>query len=109
MNQVRKFALAYLDRKIGLEDFLDWLADATSPAVDLGLSAHEKALAGEIELRAAELTGGHISEERFRVLLQDLVSDTKVIYLSSEHRMNQWGIAPSESVTVRLERLAVCA
>lgn len=79
MNQVRKYALAYLERKITTEDFLDWLADATSPVVEINLSQAEKTLASDIELRAAEFTGEHISEARFRVLLQELVSDTNVI------------------------------
>lgn len=107
MNQMRKYALAYLARKINLEDFLSWLADATSPVVDLGLNPHEKSLAGEIELRAAELTGGHLSEERFRVLLNAIISDTCVTYVSADLlRSDSWETA-SEAVSVRVERLAV--
>lgn len=109
MNQVRKYALAYLGRKIDLDDFLDWLADATSPAVDLGLKADEKSLAGEIELPVAELTGGHISEERFRVLLRAMVSDTN-FYLSADlGKAQPWQAAASGSVTVTVEPLEVCA
>ena len=109
MNQVRRYALAYLSRKISLENFLDWLADATSPALDIGLSAYDKSLAGEIELPAAELTGGHISEERFRTLLRAMVGGINVIYFSPDDpQMNQfWRSAASESVTV--EYLEVCA
>ena len=72
MNQVRRYVLAYLARKITVGDFLDWLADATSPVVHLNLSQYEQSVANEIELRAAELTSGHISEERFMAFLSEI-------------------------------------
>jgi len=110
MDQVRKYALAYLSRKIDLENFLDWLADATSPVVNLGLDAQEKDLAGEIELRAAELTGGHISEDRFRVLLQALVTHTNIIFCHPNlYHSQSWQTAMTEPVKVIPEPLAVCA
>lgn len=108
MNQARKYALAYLGQKVGLEDLLDWVADATSPVVDLGLDEADKELAAELELRAAELTGGHISEGRFRSHIQEIVGDTKIVFLSTARASRVWEVAPSRATTVRLEHLAVC-
>lgn len=110
MNQVRKYTLAYLGRKITLEDFLDWLADATSPVVDLGLDANEKSLASEIELPAAELTGGHISEDTFRILLHALVTHTIItFYAAASYSAQSWQTATTEPVQVIPELLEACA
>jgi len=109
MNQVRKFAFAYLYRKISIEDFLDWISDATSPAINLAIESNEKALANEIYGRAAELTGGYISEDRFRMYLLDLVGNIRMITaFSDQQKFPAWETAATKaSVTAPVESLAV--
>ena len=73
MQLVRKYALAYLWREIDAEQFLDWLSDVVSPVGGVRLSPQEMVLAREVELRAAEFTGGYLSEEDFCRFLSELL------------------------------------
>jgi hypothetical protein len=62
----------YLNKAITLEEFRDWFDDAT-----WGLAAEPdslaRQLAGEIELRIAEFTNGHLIELELKELLRTLV------------------------------------
>jgi len=62
----------YLSNATTLEDFRDWFDDET-----WGLAAEPdspaRQIAGEIELRIAEFTNGHLTEEELRAMLQPLL------------------------------------
>ena len=64
----------YLSNGITLEGFRDWFDDAT-----WGLGAEPDSLirqkAGEIELRIAEFTNGHLTEQELKDLLRARVLD----------------------------------
>ena len=65
----------YLNNATTLEEFRDWFDDET-----WGLAAEPDSLvrqiAGEIELRIAEFTNGHLTEQELRRLLRSLASDS---------------------------------
>jgi hypothetical protein len=67
----------YLNSITTLEDFRDWFDDET-----WGLAAEPdspaRQIAGEIELRIAEFTNGHLSESELRALLQPLLEREQV-------------------------------
>jgi hypothetical protein len=64
----------YLSNTTSLEDFRDWFDHET-----WGLAAESdspaRRMAGEIELRIAELTSSHLTEDDLRKLLIPLVPD----------------------------------
>jgi len=65
----------YLNNAITLEGFRDWFDDVT-----WGLAAEPDSLirqkAGEIELRIAEFTNGHLTEQELKDLLRALFPDS---------------------------------
>jgi hypothetical protein len=65
----------YLNNVTTLEEFRDWFDDET-----WGLAAEPdspvRKTAGEIELRIAEFTNGHLTEQELRKLLRPLISDS---------------------------------
>ncbi len=67
----------YLDNAITLEEFRDWFDDAT-----WGLAAEPdspvRQRAGEVELRIAEFTSGHLTEPELKDLLRALALDLVV-------------------------------
>ncbi len=67
----------YLGNAITLEAFRDWFDDAT-----WGLAAEPdspvRQRAGEVELRVAEFTSGHLTEQELKELLRALVQDLMV-------------------------------
>lgn len=70
--------LRYLRNETTLREFREWFDDET-----WGLAAEPdsppREMAGEIELRIAEYTGGHLTEDDLRSLLMPLVDDAEQI------------------------------
>lgn len=64
----------YLNNTDSLNEFRDWFDDET-----WGLAAEPdspaRRIAGKIELRIAEFTNGHLTEDELRMLLRHLVPD----------------------------------
>jgi hypothetical protein len=62
----------YLENRISLDEFRDWFDDET-----WGLAAEPdsalRRMAGKIELRVAEFTNGHLTEDELRDLFRPLV------------------------------------
>ena len=62
----------YLNNASTLEEFREWFDDET-----WGLAAEPdspaRRMAGEIELRIAEFTNGHLTEDELRAMLQALL------------------------------------
>jgi hypothetical protein len=62
----------YLNNASTLEEFREWFDDET-----WGLAAEPdspaRRMAGEIELRIAEFTNGHLTEDELRAMLQPLL------------------------------------
>ncbi len=80
MDEMRRYVFAYLGRAIDLDTFLDWFSDVVSPEGGRDLRHQFGALVGELDLRVAELTGGHITEDRFREVLSEIVlPDTNLV------------------------------
>jgi hypothetical protein len=65
----------YLNNATTLKEFRDWFDDET-----WGLAAEPnsrvRSIAGEIELRIAEFTSGHLAEHELRKFFRPLVSDS---------------------------------
>jgi len=70
--RVRKHLREYLDRRISLSQFRDWFDLETWDIIDKVPSATQE-LAGEIELRLAEFTSGHLTEDELRTLFSSLL------------------------------------
>ena len=75
VNDLQAHLSRYLDNASTLEEFREWFDDET-----WGLAAEPdspaRQMAGEIELRMAELTGGQLTEDDVRNLLAPLVPDS---------------------------------
>lgn len=75
VHDIHSHLSRYLSNATTLGEFRNWFDDET-----WGLAAepdsHARRIAGEIELRIAEFTGGLINEEELRKLLTPLVPDT---------------------------------
>ena len=71
VHELQTHLSSYLNHAASLDDFRDWFDDET-----WGLAAEPdsplRRMAGTIELRIAEFTNGHLSEDELRVLLQPL-------------------------------------
>ena len=69
LREIQAHLRRYLERESSLEQFREWFDVET-----WGLAAEPdsplRQLAGEIELRIAEFTNGHLTEEDLRALLQ---------------------------------------
>lgn len=77
MNETLPFELysnlvKYLSNSISLREFRDWFDAATWGVPGSGLPVVEQ-VAGEIELRIAEHTNGHLDEEELRSRLQPMI------------------------------------
>lgn len=74
VHEIQLHLSRYLSNATTLEEFRNWFDDET-----WGLAAEPdsptRQLAGEIELRIAEFTGGHLTEDDLRRLLMPLVPD----------------------------------
>lgn len=72
IREIRKHLESYLSGKSSLRQFREWFDVET-----WGLAAESdspvRQLAGEIELRIAEFTNGHLSEDDLRAMLQTLL------------------------------------
>lgn len=63
----------YLSNTTTLEQFRNWF-DAETWGLAADPDSPTRRLAGEIELRIAELTGGHLTEDQLRNLLRRFVA-----------------------------------
>lgn len=74
VHEIQFHLSRYLSNARTLAEFRNWFDDET-----WGLAAEPdspaRRLAGEIELRVAEFTGGHLTEDDLRRLLMPLVPD----------------------------------
>ncbi len=77
LSEIRDHLRRYLSREITLDDFRDWFDVETWDIIDK-CSAATQQLAGEIELRIAEFTNGHLSETELRTMLQNLMDREQV-------------------------------
>ncbi len=75
VHELQTHLSQYLNNATTLNDFRDWFDDET-----WGLAAEPdspvRRIAGEIELRIAEFTNGHLTEDELRGLLRPLVPDS---------------------------------
>jgi hypothetical protein len=71
LSEIRDHLRQYLSREITLDAFRDWFDAETWDIIDKCPAATQQ-LAGEIELRVAEFTNGHLSETELRTMLQNL-------------------------------------
>jgi hypothetical protein len=71
LQDVQRYLSAYLNRKISLSQFRDWF-DVETWDLDLQPETALGQTVGEIELRLAEFTNGHRTEDELRDLLQPL-------------------------------------
>ena len=73
-SEIRYHIQIFLDRRISLDDFEDWLA---SESWDMHLSWGYLAqrLASAVELRLAEFYYGHIQEDELRVELREMLAE----------------------------------
>jgi hypothetical protein len=80
--ELRTQLLRYLNASTALEEFRDWFDDAT-----WGLAADPdspaRRIAGEIELRMAEFTNGHLTEQELKEFLRALAPDSTVSQVES--------------------------
>jgi len=77
MNQdlveaIRKHLANYLSGKSSLRQFRDWF-DAETWGLAAEADSPARQLAGEIDLRIAEFTNGHRTEDDLRAILQPLL------------------------------------
>jgi len=77
LSEIRDHLRQYLSREITLDDFRDWFDAETWDIIDKCPAATQQ-LAGEIELRVAEFTNGHLSETELRTMLQNLLDREQV-------------------------------
>ena len=74
VHEIQFHLSRYLSNATTLEEFRNWFDDET-----WGLAAEPdsptRRMAGEIELRVAEFTSGHLTEDELRKLLVPLVPD----------------------------------
>ena len=77
LSEIRDHLRQYLSREITLDDFRDWFDAETWDIIDKCPAATQQ-LAGEIELRVAEFTNGHRTEDDLRTTLQPLLDPERV-------------------------------
>jgi hypothetical protein len=97
VHELQTHLSRYLSNATSLENFRDWFDDET-----WGLAAEPESparqVAGEIELRIAEFTNGHLTEDELRKLLRPLVADAPVDQIESMDF--QIPVTPAEPVAV---------
>jgi len=78
VHDLQSHLLRYLKNETTLREFREWFDDET-----WGLAAEPdstaRRMSGEIELRVAEYTGGHLTEDELRSFLMPLVADAEQI------------------------------
>lgn len=84
LSDIRDRLRRYLSREISLDQFREWFDLETWDVIDKASSATQQ-FAGEIELRLAEFTNGHLSEAELRALLQPLL-DREQVADHADHR-----------------------
>ncbi len=67
LSDIRDHLRRYLNREITLAEFRDWFDAETWDIIDKCPAATQQ-LAGEIELRIAEFTNGHRTEDDLRAM-----------------------------------------
>lgn len=72
MAGIRTHLSSYLDGKSSLRQFREWF-DVETWGLAAAPGSPARQLAGEIELRIAEYTNGHRSEDELRAVLQPLL------------------------------------
>ena len=77
LSEIRDHLRQYLSREITLDAFRDWFDAETWDIIDKCPAATQQ-LAGEIELRVAEFTNGHRTEDDLRTTLQPLLDPERV-------------------------------
>ena len=77
LSEIRDHLRQYLSREITLDAFRDWFDAETWDIIDKCPAATQQ-FAGEIELRVAEFTNGHLSETELRTMLQNLLDREQV-------------------------------
>ncbi len=77
LSEIRDHLRQYLSREITLDAFRDWFDAETWDIIDKCPAATQQ-LAGEIELRVAEFTNGHLCETELRTMLQNLLDREQV-------------------------------
>ena len=69
---IHNHLVRYLSGEISLDEFRDWFDPATWEVDPVGATSASQ-LAGEVELRLAEFSNGHLTEEDLRAKLRPLV------------------------------------
>ncbi len=72
LPEMREHLRRYLSREISLGEFREWFDVETWDIIDKCPAATQQ-FAGEIDLRIAEFTNGHLTEDDLRALLQALL------------------------------------
>jgi hypothetical protein len=84
----------YLENEITLDQFRDWFDDAT-----WGLAAEPdsplRRMAGTVELRIAELTNGHLTEDELCSLLRPLVPGRASVVESMDFQIPVTSVEPA--------------
>jgi len=78
--QIREQLLSYLTREISLNEFEDWLA-LQSWNMQRDSSPAARRLVGAIELRFAEYSNDHLTDEGLERELKGLISPVVTVYL----------------------------
>lgn len=68
---MQRYLASYLNREISLSEFRDWF-DAETWDLDMEPNTPLGQVVGEIELRLAEFTNGHRTEDELRAMLNPL-------------------------------------
>lgn len=91
--EIHNQLVRYVAQEISAEQFRDWFDVATWDVEQSGNRTAQE-LAGEIELRLAEFSSGHLTEEELRAKLRPLIG-----VFSSRHAAS-WVSTSSASITV---------
>jgi hypothetical protein len=97
LQSLRSHLADYLDGTRSLSEFRDWF-DVETWGVASEPDSLVRQTAGEIELRIAEFTNGHLSEQELQKLLRPLASDS--ITDQSENMDFQIPVRSDEPVVV---------
>lgn len=81
----------YVSGEMPFERMQDVILDITWDGKDVDPDAKE--LADEVDLRIAEFTGGHITEEELKALIREAISPLTVFTLSGEEHAAQARLA----------------
>jgi hypothetical protein len=77
LSDIREQLRRYLANEISLDEFRHWFDVETWDIIDKCPPATQQ-FAGEIELRIAEFTNGHRTEDDLRTMLQPLLAPEQV-------------------------------